>query len=223
MHSVYNSIDKAGDISHKGMFTKSWNERLPKFCINHDYKMQPGKTLRVFDDENGAYTEVKFGNWTLGNDALEMADAGIFTGASFEYIAQKKDYGEVKGRKIRNLREVYHGETSILTVDACHPDAKIVSLTKAFEDLEDNDIETLLQWHNEQLAQLKSYVEKIDAYCRNAKASDQTIITLANSLQEYKNIISQYDTAFTHVANEPDASDEEIKAMLMRMQIALTI
>jgi hypothetical protein len=52
-------------------------------------------------------------------------------------------------------------------------------------------------------------VQKIDAYCRKAKASDETITTLQNSLTECKKLISDYDTAITQLATEPVASDEE--------------
>lgn len=207
MHSVYNSIDKAGDISHKGMFTRSWGVKMPAFCINHDRKLQPGNVKRVWDDDRGAYTEVKFGNWTLGNDTIEQADAGIFTGASFEYSTEKKDYGTVKGRKVRNLREVKHGETSLLTVEACHPEAGLLSLVKSIDE---ENIDELLEWHNEQLTAMKAYVEKITNYCKNAKASDESIQSLQNGLTEYKQIISDYNTAITQIATDQVASVKEL-------------
>lgn len=204
MHSVYNSIDRVEDISHKGMFTKTWQERKPKFCINHNYNLQPGTVKRVWDDDKGAYTEVKFGNWTLGNDALEQADSGIFTGASFEYAVVQKDFSTIKGRKVRNLREVKHGETSLLTVEACHPEAGIVSLVKSLEDIE--DVEGLCLWHNEQIEAMKAYVNKLENYCRKSKASDETIISLQQGLIEYKKIISEYNTVLTQLATEPGSS-----------------
>ena len=204
MHSVYNSIDKVGDISHKGMFTKSWQESKPQIYINHDGNLVPGSTLRTFEDERGGYTELKFGNWTLGNDALEMAEAGVFTGASFGYRTEKKDYSDIKGRKIRNLREVKHYETSLLTVEAAHPQAGLISLVKSMEDINE-----LLNVQDE----LKTYFRKIETYCRNAKASDETIIALQNANNEYKQLITSIDTAITQLATEPDASDEEMKAI----------
>lgn len=209
-HSVYNSIDKVGDISHKGMFTKSWNESKPKIHINHDAKQIPGTTIRTWDDDTAGFTEMKFGTWTLGNDALEMASEGIFTGASFGYVVQKKDYSEVKGRKIRNLREVKHIETSLLTVEAAHDGAGLVSLVKSLDEIADDQITELLTWGNEHITSLKSYVQKIENYCRKAKASDETIISLQNGLIEYKQIISSYDTALTSLATKPDASDDGI-------------
>lgn len=205
-HAVYTSIDKVGDISHKGMAVKSWNEKKPGFYINHDNNKIPGYTQRTFEDNEGGYTEVKFGNWTLGNDALEMADAGLFTGASYGYVTIKKDYSEIKGRRIRNLREIKHLETSILTVEAAHPEAGIITLNKAFED---EDPSALLQWNDEQIQSMKGYVEQLDKYCRKAKASDDTIQALQKHLIEYKQIISDYDTAITQLATEPAASDEE--------------
>jgi HK97 family phage prohead protease len=208
-HSVYNSIDKVGDVSHKGMCAKSWQEGKPAFYINHDANRIPGHTTRTFDDDSAGYTEVKFGNWTLGNDALEMADSGIFTGASFGYATIKKDYGEMKGKKVRHLREVKHYETSLLTVEAAHPEAGLISLIKSIE--ESTGISELLICGDEHLTALKSYIQKIEAYCRDAKASDETIINLSNSLKEYKQLISDYDTAITQLATEPVASDEEME------------
>lgn len=224
-HAVYTSIDRVKDISTKGMFAKSWNESKPDFLLNHIPGKTIGTTLRTFDDEQGAYTEVKFGNWTLANDVMEMAMEGALKGASFGYITEKKEYVQIKGQKVRKLTEVKHVETSLLTVPPAHPEAGIITLNKALDDLENGeDITALLQWNNEQVAQLKSYVEKIDAYCRKAKASDETIINLTNSLQEYKNIISQYDTAITHIASEPVASvDDEIKAQLSNYLTSLNL
>ena len=77
-HAVYDNIDRVGDISRKGMFTKSWKESpLVDFWFNHGPKQVPGTVTRTFEDETKAYSELKFGNWTLGNDVLEMADAGV--------------------------------------------------------------------------------------------------------------------------------------------------
>ncbi len=276
MHSVYNSIDRENDIAHKGMFTKSWNEGLPKIYINHEAKSVPGKTLRTFEDDKGAYTEMKFGNWTLGRDALEMASEGVFTGASFGYITQKKDYSTVKGKRVRNLREVKHDETSLLTVLACHPEAGIVTVHKALDAmvaelkmLSDGEITTLkavlsndmanlqslltlaasldtssdlyggimymisrradwtasimdqLRWNAREMANMKSQVSAIEKYTHKAKASDENIIRPQNSIEEYKQIISDYDTATTDGANQPGASDEEsIKQFLNSLNIA---
>jgi len=208
-HAVYNSIDKVGDISHKGMFTKSWSEGLPKFYFNHNKEQKPGKTLRVSEDNEGAYTEVKFSNTTLGNDVMEMIVDGLVEGASYGYETIKKDYSEIKGKRIRNLREVKHPETSILNIEPAHDGAGVVSFIKSLDDITEDEIAGLLTWGDEHITGLKSYIEKIESYCRKTKASDETIITLQNGLLEYKKIISDYDTAITQLATEPAASDDE--------------
>jgi len=211
-HAVYTSIDRVKDISTKGMFTKSWQENKPDFLFNHVEGKTVGTTIRTFDDETGAYTEVKFGNWTLGNDVLEMASEGVLKGASFGYITDKKDFVQIKGQKIRKLLEVKHIETSLLTVLPAHPEAGIVLLNKAF-DLDNEDISAILQWNDEQIQSMKGYVEQLDKYCRKAKASDDMIQALQKHLTEYKQIISDYDTAITQLATEPNASDKEMEAL----------
>jgi HK97 family phage prohead protease len=135
-HCVYNVIDRVGDISCKGMFDKTWKEnKSVDFLFNHDPEQVVGATVRTFDDEEKAYTEVKFGNWTLGNDVLEMADMGVLKGASFGYNTEKKEFATVKGKKVRKLKEVFHGETSLLTKIPANPLAGIVTLNKSFESI----------------------------------------------------------------------------------------
>lgn len=265
-HAVYTSIDKVKDISTKGMFTKSWNENKPDFWFNHTEGATVGPTLRTFEDNDGAYTEVKFGNWTLGNDVLEMADEGVLKGASFGYKTEKKEFTTIKGQRVRKLLEVKHIETSLLTKLPAHPEAGIVMLNKSFDALDikqlsdaeqtflknllANDMDSLqklvvlagnlditsdlyrwimyqvsrradfadgimsqLYWNQQQMKSIKSHVETVENFCRKAHASDESIITLQNSLQEYKQIISEYDTAITQLATEPVASDDEMNAI----------
>jgi HK97 family phage prohead protease len=136
-HAVYNNIDRVNDISCKGMFDKTWKENKSiDFLFNHESDQIVGNVVRTFDDEEKAYTEVKFGNWTLGNDVLEMADSGVLRGASFGYVAEKKEFTVIKGKKVRKLKEVKHGETSLLTKMPANPLAGIVTLNKAFDELE---------------------------------------------------------------------------------------
>lgn len=196
-HAVYDVIDRGGDISRKGMFNKSWQEHKNiDFLFNHEIKSVVGKVTRTFEDEERAYTEVKFGNWTLGNDALEMADSGVIRGVSFGYIAQKKNYLNIKGKKVRELKEVFHGETSILTDFPMNPLAQVVSVTKSMEGF---------------LAEFKAHIENMEKFVRNTKSSDQTIIKIIQDIEEAKSILDKYDTADTQLAIEQPASVEEQK------------
>lgn len=198
-HAVYNSIDRLGDISEKGMFTKSWRENKSiDFLFNHEEDQIVGKVLGVFEDEQKAYTRVSFGRWKLGDDVMEMADAGVLRGASFGYITEKKEYTEIKGKRVRRLKEVRHKETSLLTKTPAHPEAGIISLTKE-EGLQNC------------LLELKEHVIAMEKFYYNSNASDPTLIKIKKDIDEAKAIISKYDTVDTQLATEPSASENENK------------
>lgn len=192
-HAVYRNIDRDGDISERGMFTKSWQEyKDVGFLFNHKPENILGKTLRTYDDETKAYTEGKFGNWKLADDVIEMADMGVIRGASFGFITQKKEYANINGKKVRRLKEVLHGESSLLTTIPSNPLAGIVKLTK---DQEGNLV-----------AEMKASAERMENFCRNSNASDETIKSLLLEIEEQKNLLSKYDTASTGLADQQDAS-----------------
>lgn len=204
-HANYGNIDRGGDISDRGMFTKSWQEfPTPDFLFNHKTEQILGKTLRVFDDENKAYTDAKFGKWKLADDVMEMADEGVLRGASFGYVTQSKKEDVVSGKKVRRLKQVYHGESSLLTTYPMNPLTGVVSLTK------EADLQLLIE--------MKAEVDKLEAYCRKANASDETIIYLIEQVENQKNILSKYDTAAIQVAPGQDASrndNDSLKTLLL--------
>lgn len=194
-HAVYDNIDKGRDISRKGMFTKSWQENKEDimFYLNHDDTMAPGKVVDVFEDNQKAYTKAWLGTHTLGNDTLIMMDEGVIKKASFGYIPEKKNEIVVKGQPVRELKEVKHIETSVLTKLPMNNLAGVIKVQKSLED-------------NEML-ELKEHIELMEKFCRNTKASDKAIISILNEIQEAKKILSKYDTATTQ-GTEPDASEK---------------
>ena len=133
-HAAYNNIDRAKDISRKGMFTKSWEESKNdiSFYFNHDDTQAPGSVTNVYEDPEFAYTEVKMGTHTLGNDVLIMMDEGIAKKASFGFITMKSKPIEVKGQKVREILEVKHVETSVLTKLPANDKAGVVQVNKSF-------------------------------------------------------------------------------------------
>lgn len=137
-HCVYDNIDKTDDISRKGMFKKSWSETKDdiNFYFNHNDELAPGKVLEVYEDEKAAYTKAWCGTHTLGNDVLTMMDEGVIKKASFGYITIKKNFIDVKGRKVRELKEVEHLETSVLTKIPANPLAGVRQVVKALGHLE---------------------------------------------------------------------------------------
>lgn len=193
-HAVYNNIDRVGDISTKGMFTSSWSRKeLISFYFNHDGNRSPGSVIRTFEDDDKAYTEVKFGDWTEGTDVMKMIDqGGVIRGASFGYETEKKEFKDVNGKKVRMLRQVNHIETSLLTKLPANPLAGIVSMSKEAADA--------------LLIELKENVAAMEKFCHNTDASDSAIKNILTTVEEYKNILSKYDTASTPLITDGAAS-----------------
>jgi HK97 family phage prohead protease len=142
-HAVYDNIDRTDDISRKGMFTKSWNESKDdiNFYFNHDDEQAPGKVIDVYEDQHTAFTKAWLGTHTLGNDVLTMMDEGVIKNASFGYIVNKSNYITVKNKKVRELKEVQHIETSVLTKIPANPKAGVRQVVKSF--LNSTEIKTL--------------------------------------------------------------------------------
>lgn len=205
-HAHYGNIDRKGDICRKGMFAKSWTETKAgdiRFDIDHDKKLQPGRVIATSENEQKAFTKVSFGNHTLGNDTMIMMDEGIIRGASFEFITEKKADIVINGRKVRELKEVRHLATTVtLALPPINDLAGVVSVTKA-------EIGALLQF--------KAHIDRLENFCRNTTASDETILNIQSEIKAAREILSQYDTDSTRLIIEPDSSrnDSYYKQLLL--------
>lgn len=145
-HAVYDNVDKKKDIARRGMFTKSWKEnKAVDFLIDHDKAQKPGKVTDLYDDEKKAYTKVKFSGSTLGTDTMLMMDEGIIRGASFGFYAIKANKIEIKGQKVRELKEVFQDETTVTyALSPINDMAGVVKVTKAMQEF-DKEIKALSQ------------------------------------------------------------------------------
>jgi HK97 family phage prohead protease len=130
--ATYKSLDKDGDLSNRGMFDKSWKENfgLVRYFLNHDKKQAPGRILRLWDDSEHAYAQVKHGTHTLGDDVLKQLDEQIIVAASFGFDPLK--YKDIKG-KGKSFTEVQHYEVSGLTHWGAHDSSGPVAVMKALE------------------------------------------------------------------------------------------
>lgn len=194
-HAAYDNIDFTKDISRKGMFTKSWNEDKENiaFYLNHNDEQAPGKVVDVYEDNKFAYTKAWLGTHTLGNDVLTMMDEGVIKKASFGYATVLSAPIQIKGQKIRELKEVKHYETSVLTKMPANIKAGVMSVNKAFEGVSDKEIKEFYQ-----------HLSVMEKFCRNTKASDGCIKAMLEEVENTKQFIKEYNTAFT--LSEPDAS-----------------
>lgn len=211
-HAHYDNIDRFGDISRKGMFNKSWQETKASdiiFDVDHNLEKQPGLVKKTFEDEHKAYTKVWFGTHTLGNDTMLMMDEGIIRGASFKFVVEKKGDLNIKGKKVRELKEVRHLATTVtLTIVPVNSLAGVVSVNKAM------DLDSLL-------SEYKARIEKIESFCRNTNASDDCIINLQEEIKGAKQFLSSFDTALTGVINQPDASRDDNDREAFRKKLLL--
>lgn len=194
-HAAYDNIDFTKDISRKGMFTKSWKENKENisFYLNHNDEQAPGKVVDVYEDNQFAFTKAWLGTHTLGNDVLTMMDEGVIKKASFGYITDKSNPLTIKGQKIRELTEVKHLETSVLTKMPANIKAGVMQVNKAFEGITEK-----------QIKEFYDHLTTLERFCRNTKASDGCIKNILEEVENTKQFISEYNTAFT--LNEPGAS-----------------
>lgn len=186
-HATYKSMDRDGDRAHRGMFDKSWQYRFQdlRYFLNHDRKQAPGKPIRAWDDPDHAYTQVKHGTHTLGEDVLKMLDEGIIVAVSCGFDPTKQRKIPQKGY---DYLEAFHGETSVLTHWAAHDESKVISVIKSAEQVvEDNKIK-----------ELSDAIVRMEKFCRNSTASDAAIIEISKELTKAKSLITKStDTAHT--------------------------
>jgi HK97 family phage prohead protease len=238
-HAVYNNIDRTDDISRKGMFTKSWNETKDEisFYFNHDDELAPGKVVDVYEDDSAAYTKAWLGTHTLGNDVLIMMDEGVIKKASFGYITEKSNFIDVKGKKIRELKEVKHIETSVLTKMPANPKAGVRQVIKAFMQTPEfkalsNDEQVMLkkmlacdQMCMEEMVKAMGQLDtKSDLYTGLSYMISQRASMMGDMMRQLKwnvedaNSIKSHIKTMENFCRNTNASDDAIKTILLEIE-----
>ena len=238
-HAVYNNIDRTDDISRKGMFTKSWNESKDdiNFYFNHNDEQAPGKVVDVYEDEQAAYTKAWLGTHTLGNDVLIMMDEGVIKKASFGYITEKSGFLDVKGKKIRELKEVRHLETSVLTKMPANPKAGVRQVIKAymqtpeFKSLSQEE-QTMLkkmlacdQMCMEEMVKMMGMLDtKSDLYTGLSYMISQRASMMGDMMRQLKWNVDEVNSIKSHIevmekfCRNTKASDDAIKTILLEIE-----
>lgn len=238
-HAAYDNIDYTNDISRKGMFTKCWNENKGdiNFYLNHNDEQAPGKVEDVYEDDKFAYTKAWCGTHTLGNDVLTMMDEGIIKKASFGYATTRSNNVIIKGKKIRELKEVKHYETSVLTKMPANTMAGVRNVVKSFFDL--SEIKALSQPEQtilkniitgdqntlEQLIRLSSGIETTsDLYTWIDYNISRRADMLADLRSQIKYNSGEIKEMQTHIktmekfCNDTKASDDAIKSIMQEIE-----
>ncbi len=133
--SIFGNVDLGKDISHKGSFSKTIKERMPKGSIKfmRDHRTLIGAPEHLEEDEKGLLTVNRVSKTQLGDETLEMVRDGTLTEMSYGYDIIKSDFSEVGGEEIRNLREQKLWETSVVTW-GMNPDTSIIGVKEILKD-----------------------------------------------------------------------------------------
>lgn len=211
----YTTHDLIGDLSHKGMFDKSWKEGQfkVKFLYEHDTTKVVGKISTLWDDDKGAYYKATIGTHNFGNDIMEMAEAGLLDEHSFGYYVVRGPKNKAGGR---DLKEVKHIETTIIGgKNAVHPNTPMIALNK---DVSKEDVFERLQ---------KRY-KALETFCRNSSATDETIEDMTEKMDllfiEIKQLqqtiidLSVSSTPAADEALEPQKGIKSFEAEVMGVQ-----
>lgn len=177
-HAAYDNVDLVDDIGRKGMFKKTWEEKkLPdgydiSFYLNHDDTQAPGRIIKLHDDNKKAYTDVKMGTHTLGTDTLIQMDEKIIRKASYGFFAVKAKRIKSENKSLRELNEVEHLETSVLTRLSANPIAGVIKVNKhltgilmdikALENNEQSFLRTFINGSQDSLEKLVRFSGSLD-------------------------------------------------------------
>lgn len=165
----FDTLDSDGDIIKQGAFEKTIKLTGPgsvkpriKHLLNHDPSKPLGVITLLKEDKKGLYYESKLGSHALGMDFVKMVESNLISEHSIGYQIKKfnqvtswEDYrdGDVR----RELTEIKLWEGSSLTAWGANPNTPLTGM----KSLEVN--------------KLLNKAEAIEKFCRETKATDETI------------------------------------------------
>ncbi len=144
----FGNIDLGGDIIVKGAFAdwlaelKASNGKLPPVLWQHDMGKPIGKTLEIYEDDNGLYVKGQLSTTQLAIDARTLAKDGVLQGMSIGYWV--KDYTRDQESGVYLLKKLKCYEYSFVTLPM-NPGAEFTDI-KSIDALETvRDCETYLR------------------------------------------------------------------------------
>jgi len=147
----FGNIDLGGDIIVKGAFTdwladiKATKSKLPPVLWQHDMSSPIGKTLEIYEDDNGLYVKGQLSTTQLAMDARTLAKDEVLQGMSIGYWI--KDYARDQESGAYLLKTLKPFEYSFVTLPM-NTEAVFTSIKslEALESLETvRDCETYLR------------------------------------------------------------------------------
>lgn len=141
--SVFNVVDKVGDMIIKGSFAKSISERGPQSNANdkiillwqHDQREPLGRLTKIEETDEGLYFEAVLDEIELADRALKQLESGTLNQFSigFSYDWEKCEYDSEKDCNV--IKELKLYEISIVSI-GCNGATRYLGL-KSVEEYED--------------------------------------------------------------------------------------
>jgi HK97 family phage prohead protease len=161
--SSFNVEDSYGDTVLPGAFKKTISEQGPnsvqpriKYLLNHDVSLPIGKILSLEEDSYGLKYSAQIGTNAAAVDFMKMVESGLITEHSIGYrtmkAIDKEDY-----RK-RDLLELKLFEGSALSGWGVNQFTPLTGVKS-----------------EDQLAQTQKRIDRLEKFCRNSDATDDTI------------------------------------------------
>jgi len=210
--SDFGSLDSDGDVIEQGAFTKTLSLNGPKsskprikHLLNHNPSQPLGVPIELKEDNKGLYYESKIGNHNLGMDFIKMVESDLIKEHSIGYQVKKfnqvtswEDYKE--GDVRRKLTELKLWEFSSLTAWGANPNTPLTGMKGQL--LVPNEIE---------INKLVNQAEAIEEFCRNSKATDETIEQLLTYNKQLLKIIteSRPAPASSQEHSEPEEKEDD--------------
>lgn len=169
-YSAFNVRDSYGDKVLPGFFTKTLLEQGPasnkprlKYLFNHDVGKPIGKPTEAIQDSYGLLATSNIGTHWQGDDFIKMVDSGLITEGSMGFQT-------VKSMDVEDGRDLIEGklwEYSSLSGWGVNEWTPIVGMKS----------ETML-------ANAATRLEKLEKFCRNSDATDETIELLLMEVKQ---------------------------------------
>ena len=171
--SAFDIQDSDGDTIRRGAFTKSIQEQGPnsiqprvKYLLNHDVGLPVGKILTLEEDSYGLKYTAKIGSNAAGQDYLKMIESGLITEHSIGYKVVKSTNPDANKWK-REIQEIKVYEISGLSGWAANQYTPILGVKS-----------------EEQLNLAVKRLERLEKFCRNSDATDETIELLLMEVKQ---------------------------------------
>lgn len=197
--AAFGNEDLGGDIIEPGAFRKTIRERGPKgskrifFLNQHDTWQVVGKPTVLKEDKYGLYHESPVPDTTLGNDVLKLFDANIMDSFSIGYRTMTEAMESGKN----HLKELFLYEYSGVTFP-----------------MNENAIATGVKGLD--IGKLDAKMKRMEKFCRDTDASDDTIELLLLNIKQLQQIIDTLMSSTPPVkTTAPQKEDENAAKTLI--------